>query len=69
MAAFDRQAYCREIQEVKDLMDTTKTTTLKVTPEQLERLVEFVRRSGRPQTLETLSRRYLELLKEEASHR
>ena len=50
-------------------MDTTKPTTLKVTPEQLERLVEFVRRSGRPQTLEALTRRYMELLKEEASHR
>lgn len=45
-------------------MDTTKATTLKVTPEQLEKLVEFVRRSGRPQTLEALTKRYVELVKE-----
>jgi len=45
-------------------MDTTKNTTLKLTPEQLEKLVEFVRRSGRPQTLEALTKRYVELLKE-----
>jgi len=31
--------------------------------------VEFVRRSGRPQTLETLTKRYIDLLKEEASQR
>ena len=45
-------------------MDTTKKTTLKVTPEQLEKLVEFVRRSGRPQTLEALTKRYIDLVKE-----
>jgi Holliday junction resolvase len=45
-------------------MDTTKATILKVTPEQLEKLVEFVRRSGRPQTLEALTKRYIELVKE-----
>jgi Holliday junction resolvase len=45
-------------------MDTTKNTTLKLTPEQLEKMVEFVRRSGRPQTLEALTKRYIELLKE-----
>ncbi len=45
-------------------MDTTKKTSLKVSPEHLEKLVEFVRRSGRPQTLEALTRRYIELVKE-----
>ena len=67
--ALDYQANCRKFQEGNELMDTTLKTTLKVTPEQLERLVEFIRRSGRPQTLEALTRRYIELLKEEASHR
>ncbi len=45
-------------------MKTNKPTTLKVSPEQLEKLVEFVRRSGRPQTLEALTRRYIDILKE-----
>ena len=67
--ALDYQANCRKIQEGNELMDTTQKTTLKVTPEHLERLVEFIRRSGRPQTLEALTRRYIELLRDEASHR
>lgn len=33
-------------------------------PEQLEKLVEWLRRSGRPQSLDTLVRRYIEILKE-----
>ncbi len=45
-------------------MDTTKKTALKVSPEQLEKLVDFIRRSGRPQSLESLTRRYIELVKE-----
>ncbi len=36
----------------------------KIGPEQLERLVEFIRRSGKPQNLEALTRRYIEILKE-----
>jgi hypothetical protein len=31
----------------------------------MERLVEWMRRSGRPQTLRSLVRRYLEVLREE----
>ena len=31
----------------------------------MERLVEWMRRSGRPQTVATLARRYLEMLREE----
>ncbi len=45
-------------------MDTTKKSNLTVTPEQLEKLVDFVRRSGRPQSVEAITRRYIELLKE-----
>ncbi|HEX2915885.1 MAG TPA: hypothetical protein VH186_34305 [Chloroflexia bacterium] len=50
-------------------MDTTKNTSLKVSHEQLEKLVEFIRRNGRPQSLEALTRRYIELLKEGAASR
>ena len=46
-------------------MDTTKKTTLQVNAAQLEKLVEFIRRSGRPQSLESLTRRYVEILKEQ----
>jgi Holliday junction resolvase len=45
-------------------MDTSKETKLKVSAEQLEKLVESLRKSGRPQTLEQLTRRYIELLKD-----
>jgi hypothetical protein len=31
----------------------------------MERMVEWMRRSGRPQTLRSLVRRYLEVLREE----
>jgi hypothetical protein len=43
---------------------TQEAKPVKIGPEQLEKLIEFVRRSGKPQTLETLTRRYIELLKE-----
>lgn len=31
----------------------------------MERLIDWMRRTGKPQTIETLVRRYLELLREE----
>jgi hypothetical protein len=31
----------------------------------MERLIDWMRRSGRPQTVESLVRRYLEMLREE----
>jgi len=31
----------------------------------MERLIDWMRRSGRPQTTQTLARRYLEMLREE----
>ena len=31
----------------------------------MERLIEWMRRSGRPQTVRSLARRYLEMLREE----
>ncbi len=37
---------------------------LKLGPEQLDRLAEFIRRSGKPQTIEALTRRFIDLLKE-----
>lgn len=45
-------------------MDITKKTTLKVSLEQVEKLAEFIRRNGKPQSLEVLTRRYIDLLKE-----
>lgn len=45
-------------------MDTTKKTNLKVTADQLEKLVDFIRKSGRPQSLEQLTKRYIEIVKE-----
>lgn len=49
-------------------MDTTKKTTLKVAPEQLEKLADMLRRTGRPATLEALTRRYVELVKEKEAN-
>lgn len=43
---------------------TQEAKPVNITPEQLEKLVEFIRRNGRPQSLEALSRRYIELLRE-----
>ena len=31
----------------------------------MERLIDWMRRSGRPQTVQTLARRYLEMLRED----
>jgi hypothetical protein len=31
----------------------------------MERLIDWMRRSGRPQTVESLARRYLEMLRED----
>ena len=31
----------------------------------MERLIDWMRRTGRPQTVQTLTRRYLEMLREE----
>jgi hypothetical protein len=31
----------------------------------MERLIDWMRRTGRPQTVQTLARRYLEMLREE----
>ena len=31
----------------------------------MERLIDWMRRTGRPQTVESLARRYLEMLREE----
>lgn len=45
-------------------MDTTKNTNLKVSLEQIEKLADFIRKSGRPQTLEQLTKRYIEIVKE-----
>lgn len=32
---------------------------------EMERLIEWMRRSGRPQTIRSLARRYLEMLRED----
>lgn len=45
-------------------MDTTKKVTLKVTSQQLEDIIKFIRQSGRPHSLEALTKRYIDLLKE-----
>jgi|GEM_PF-1555159 Holliday junction resolvase len=41
-------------------------TKVKVEAAQVEKLVEWVRRSGRPQNLKALTKRYIEILKEGA---
>ncbi len=41
-----------------------ENSTLTPTAEQLEKLAEWLRRSGRPQSADTLLRRYIEILKE-----
>jgi hypothetical protein len=41
-------------------------TNYKIDATQLERLVEWLRKSNRPQSLKSLTRRYIELLKESA---
>lgn len=41
-----------------------ENTTLTPSTEQLEKLADWLRRSGRPQALDMLVRRYIEFLKE-----
>lgn len=43
---------------------TQEAKPVKIGPAELEKLVEFVRRSGKPQSLQALTRRYIEILKE-----
>jgi hypothetical protein len=38
---------------------------IQITQRDLDRLIEWMRRSGRPQTVRTLARRYLEMLRED----
>ena len=45
-------------------MKMNENSTLTPTAEQLEKLAEWLRRSGRPQSADTLLRRYIEILKE-----
>ena len=40
-------------------------TDISFSTREMERLVEWMRRSGHPQTVATLTRRYLEMLREE----
>jgi hypothetical protein len=44
-----------------------ENTTLTPTPQQIDKLVDWLRRSGRPQLVDTLIRRYIEILKENNS--
>jgi len=39
--------------------------TVNLTIRDIDRLIDWMRRTGRPQTVESLSRRYLEMLREE----
>jgi hypothetical protein len=36
-----------------------------LTPRELDKLIDWMRRSGRPQTVQSLARRYLEILRDE----
>lgn len=38
---------------------------INITMREMERLIDWMRRSGRPQTVNSLARRYLEMLREE----
>jgi hypothetical protein len=38
---------------------------INISPRDIDRLAEWMRRTGRPQTVRTLARRYLEVLREE----
>ncbi|MBF6612321.1 MAG: hypothetical protein IVW55_04255 [Chloroflexi bacterium] len=40
-------------------------TDVTLTMRDMERLIDWMRRSGRPQTVQALARRYVELLREE----
>ena len=41
------------------------TNDINITMRDMERLIDWMRRSGRPQTVETLAHRYLEMLRED----
>jgi hypothetical protein len=41
------------------------TNDINITMRDMERLIEWMRRSGRPQTVASLARRYLEMLRED----
>ncbi|MEI6042787.1 MAG: hypothetical protein WCS37_00225 [Chloroflexota bacterium] len=43
---------------------TQEPKSIKIPPEDLEKLVEFIRRRGKPQTMQALIRHYVESLKE-----
>ena len=38
---------------------------ISITMREMERLIDWMRRSGRPQTVASLARRYLEMLRED----
>jgi hypothetical protein len=40
-------------------------TDITITNRDIEKLIDWMRRTGRPQTVRTLARRYLEMLREE----
>jgi hypothetical protein len=40
-------------------------TDINITMRDVERLIEWMRRTGRPQTARSLARRYLEMLRED----
>jgi hypothetical protein len=48
------------------MADKETNVSLKVDSAQIDKLVEFVQRSGKPQTTEALVKRYMENLKEAA---
>jgi hypothetical protein len=55
---------------VADERDNTKEQSLagkeiSISMRDMERLIDWMRRTGRPQTVQTMARRYLEMLREE----
>ncbi len=40
-------------------------TDISISMRDMERLIDWMRRSGKPQTVESLTRRYIEVLREE----
>ncbi len=56
--------------KVADERDNTKEQSLagkeiSISMRDMERLIDWMRRTGRPQTVQTMARRYLEMLREE----
>jgi hypothetical protein len=45
--------------------DSLANNEVSVTARDIEKLADWMRRSGRPQTVSTLARRYIEMLREE----